>query len=105
MRDKIKMSLKEVYGDFSTYLENEYKEKIIEILINESWVNKRKWITFNQLIVEIKDSLNDELKVKELQYRLTDIENPTEVCISVLENIKKTTPELERLYLKIKNFS
>ena len=44
------------------------------------------------------------LKVKELQYKLTENTNPNEVCIEVLETVKERTPELERLYYKIKNF-
>jgi hypothetical protein len=44
------------------------------------------------------------LKVKELQYKLTEEENPREVIIEVIEDVKGLTPELERLYNKIKNF-
>ena len=44
------------------------------------------------------------LKVKELQYKLTENINPNEVCIEVIEALKDQSPELERLYYKIRNF-
>ena len=44
------------------------------------------------------------LKVKELQYRLTEEGNPNDVCIEVIEPVKDRSPELERLYYKIRNF-
>jgi hypothetical protein len=44
------------------------------------------------------------LKVKELQYRLTESVDPNEVCIAVIEDVKDQSPELERLYYKIRNF-
>ena len=45
------------------------------------------------------------LKVKELQYKLTeDNANPTMSCIDVLDSLKNRSEELERLYYKIKNF-
>ncbi len=44
------------------------------------------------------------LKVRRLQYNLTEDNNPRTVCIDVLNEIRKKTPELERLYHKIKNF-
>jgi hypothetical protein len=44
------------------------------------------------------------LKVKELQYKLTENSDPNEACIEVIETYNYKTPELERLYNKIKNF-
>ena len=104
IKTKIRESLKEQYGDFNTNLEHEYETKLTEILIIGDIDKKRAWLTYNQVILELKHTLKNMLKVKELQYKLTDDVNPNEVCISVIEDVKTQTPELERLYNKIANF-
>jgi hypothetical protein len=100
IRDK----LQEVYGPFETYLDNVYQEAIIEKLYNGDINSRREWVTYNQVLIEIKNSLKDAILIKELQYRLTDNEPPREVCIKFLDNLKHTNPELNRLYNKIRNF-
>ena len=104
IKTKIRVSLREQYGDFNTDLEHEYESKLTEILVIGDINNKRAWLTYNQVILELKHTLKDILKVRELQYRLTDNSDPNEVCISVIEEIKNKTEELERLYNKIANF-
>jgi hypothetical protein len=104
IKTKIRISLREQYGDFNTDLEHEYESKLTEILVIGDINNKRAWLTYNQVILELKHTLKNMLKVKELQYKLTDNVNPNEVCISVIEDVKTQTPELERLYYKIANF-
>lgn len=104
LKAKIRTVLKEHYGSFDSYLEHEYEIKITESLINGDLSKKLEWLTYNQVILELKHNLKDNLKVKELQYKLTDNTNPLNECIKVLEPIKNRTPELERLYNKIKNF-
>ncbi len=104
IKTKIRISLREQYGDFNTDLEHEYESKLTEILVIGDINNKRAWLTYNQVILELKHTLKNMLKVKELQYKLTDDANPNEVCISVIEDVKTQTPELERLYNKIANF-
>ncbi len=95
----------EVYGEpFKTYLENEYENKVIEVLVNGDLKSKREWVTYNQVIVELKHNIKDAMKVKELQYKLTDNIPPSQACIEVLCDIKNLTPELTRLYDKINNF-
>ena len=103
-RLKIKEALRECYGEFDTYLELEYENKITENLLNGSMSQKREWATYNQVILELKHSIKDNLKVKELQYRLTDKSNPGEVCIDVIRDIPQRSAELERLFNKIRNF-
>ena len=44
------------------------------------------------------------LRVKELQYKLTENLTPNIVCIEILKTIKNKTPELDRLYNKINSF-
>lgn len=104
LKVKIRKALRETYGEYETYLEQSYENIIIENLINGNKEKKKNWVTYNQVILELKHSLKDQLLVKELQYKLTDKLDPAEVCIEVLKNVQKMTPELERLYYKISNF-
>ncbi len=101
---KIRTVLNENYGSFNTYLENKYVERLTEQLSYQNTKTKKVWATYNQVILELKNNLKDSLKVQELQYRLTDKEDPKNACIDVLETVKDETPELERLYYKIRNF-
>jgi len=98
------MKLREVYGEFETFLEGAYENYITENISTSSIENREKWVTYNQVVVELKHNLKDMLKVKELQYKLTEYGNPKNACIEVLTDIHKLTPELDRLYQKISNF-
>lgn len=104
IKTKIRSALREQYGDFDTNLEHEYETKLTENLIIGDINKKRAWLTYNQVILELKHSLKNTIKVRELQYKLTDDSDPNEVCISVMEDVKNQTAELERLYNKIANF-
>lgn len=104
IKTKIRNVLTKHYGEFNTNLETEYQSKLTESLLIGNIEEKKAWITYNQVILELKHSIKDMLKVKELQYRLTESEDPNEVCIAVIEELKDRSPELERLYYKIKNF-
>ena len=99
---KIQEILKKHYGEFDTYLENKYEEKMVtELLLGDS--DKRFiWAVYNQVVLEVKNNLKDYLKVKELQYILTDDTDPRDNIIESIENIKEFTPELLRLYYTIK---
>ena len=101
---KIREKLREAYGSFDTYLEHQYEDKITENLFNGDYKVKSEWATYNQVILELKHNIKDALKVKELQYKLTDNVPPNEACIQVLKELKNLTPELSRLYNKINNF-
>ena len=104
LKGKIRKALRESYGDFSTNLEGAYRDRITEALLHENLNNKKEWATYNQVIIELKHNVKDNLLVRELLYRLTDIEDPNNACISVIKEVKTKTPELERLYHKIMNF-
>lgn len=104
LKDKIRSVLRNNYGSFNTYLEHKYENILTENLILGDYDKKIKWATYNQVILELKNNIKNMLIVKELQYKLTDNLDPNDVCISVLENIKNSNPELERLYHKINNF-
>ncbi len=104
LKQKIKDKLREVYGTFDTYLEVEYENLIIEKLLNGNWKHRRKWATYNQLVLELKNNINNMLKVRELQYSLTEDVLSKQKCLSIIEDIKKDSNELTRLYEKISNF-
>lgn len=101
---KIKEVLRKYYGEFETILEHQYEDAITEKLVDGPIEKRKAWATYNQVILELKHSLKDMLRVQELQYKLSDNIDPNEVIIEVIENIKTFTPELERLYWKVKNF-
>lgn len=104
LKAKIKEELRRHYGEFETILEHQYEDAIIEKLVVGPIEKRRAWATYNQIILEIKHSLKDNLKLKELLYKVSDQENPNDIIIEAIEDIKTFTPELERLYYKIKNF-
>lgn len=102
--NRIKSVLRERYGDFETFLEHEYEETITNKLMKEDFSVKDEWVTYNQVILELKNNVKNMILVKELQYRLTDNENPNLVCIDVIEKSSYNSPELSRLYQKIISF-
>lgn len=105
MKAKIKKALRNLYGDFNSLLEVEYEEKVTQNLLNENWGKKMEWATYNQIIFELKYSIKDEVKVKELQYWLTDKIDPKLVCIEIIKDVKNRSAELQRLYEKISTFN
>jgi len=104
LKEKIRLELEKVYGQYEKGLESTYSDKIIYEIMSNPYNEKLEWSTYNQVIIELKHNLSLRLKLKELLYRITDEENPTDACISVLEKITNKTPELIRLYEKVKTF-
>jgi len=103
-KERIKDILKKAYGDFASYLELKYEEKIIHYLLEGTAYEKYKWITYNQTLVELKNVVKDELKVKELLYKLTENTDANKACIEVLDKLTTKNKEINRLYNKIINF-
>ena len=104
LKSKIKDELRKRYGEFDTLLEHQYEKVITEKLFEGPIKDRKEWVTYNQVILEIKHTLKDMTKVKELLYKLSDNSEPNKVIIETIEDIKTFTPELERLYFKVKNF-
>ena len=104
IRGKIRQVLREQYGEFNTHLEHVYEETVTKKLSDKNIKNRKAWATYNQVVLELKHSLKDNLRVKELQYKLTEDSDPNQVCIDVINEVKNFSPELERLYYKIVNF-
>lgn len=103
MREKISIILRELYGPEITNLDKISIDVITEGLLLEEWFEKEKWATYNQVLLEIK-SLGNTLKTQELQYFMSDSDDPKNVCIDVINSIDNKTPELLRLLEKIKTF-
>lgn len=103
LKKKIRKVLRENYGNFDSYLEHKYEDVLTENLVSGTTKIRQAWVTYNQVILELKNTLKNMLKVKELQYKLTEESDPNDVCIEVISDIKDKTPELQRLYEKIKN--
>ena len=104
LKVKIRQVLNEQYGGFKSDLEHEYEIKLTENLMTKSIKKRKVWATYNQIILELKHSIKDMLKVKEIQYKLTDENSTNDSIVESVEGVKTFTPELERLYYKIKNF-
>jgi hypothetical protein len=104
LEDRIREVLRNHYGESNTMLEMEYEHKFIQTLMEGEDETRSKWATYNQVILEYKHHMKDINKVKELQYRLTDVEDPKQVCMDVIDDTQFKSPELQRLYEKIKNF-
>jgi hypothetical protein len=106
IRAKIRSTLREQYGEFETFLEHEYEDKVVASIATGNLRDKNAWATYNQVILELKHSIKDNLRtllIKELQYKLTDDIEPNKACIEVINKVKNKTPELERLYYKVLN--
>lgn len=104
LKSKIQKKLRDAYGSFDTYLEHVYEDKLTENLYSGNLKLKQEWMTYNQVILELKHNIKDAIRVKELQYKLTNDTLPNEACIEVINEIKNLSPELYRLYNKINNF-
>lgn len=102
---QIREVLVEHYGTFETDLEIQYESIIVSGLMEDSYATKLEWATFNQVVIELKNNLNELHLAQQLQYRLSELESPKNACIDVISNTKTRTPELQRLYEKITNFT
>jgi hypothetical protein len=99
---KIQKELESKYGEFETTLESQYKDKFIDNLINGKGKDRLFWTTYHQVILELRNNLCNDLKLKELMYYLT--EGDDVMCLKILESIDVKNKEIDRLYLKIKEF-
>jgi len=104
VKAKIRRILREHYGSFNTTLEKQYVNKIVSVLLESSDEIRHEWVTYNQVILELKNDLDYALTVKELLYRLTESCEPSKDCMCVIEKVGMLSPEMKRLYDKIKLF-
>lgn len=105
IKNKIKSVLTDNYGEFSSYLEKLYEEKLTEKLSSDYILDKKIWATYNQVVIELKVKFNNDLLLKEFLYIITDDNISNEAILFFIEKIENKTNELDRLYNKIKNFN
>jgi len=103
-RNHILTVLRSTYGDFNSQLEHQYSDTLISEISENKVSTVREWLTYHQVILELKNSPDTLNKSKELQYRISDGENPKSACMKIISEIKDCNPELKRLYEKINNF-
>lgn len=104
LRNRIREVLRENYGSFNSLVEQQYVDRITEIFLESNDTEKGEWATYNQVILEFKKTLKNNLKVEELQYRLAESNDPKDDCIKVMTNYETFSPEMQRLYDKINLF-
>jgi hypothetical protein len=63
IRNKIRLALREQYGEFNTNLEHEYENTLTEKLILGGIEDQGLGTTYNQVILELKNSLKNTLKL------------------------------------------
>ena len=85
----------EIFGK-QTRLEKQFSKIVVDGLIND---DSGYWSTFNSLKGEVVELL-DEVEIKELQTRVVEEENPTDVMNDICSRIEKT-PEIKRLLSKL----
>lgn len=90
-------------GSSVTTLELQYEDRLLNSIAFGGIESASKWLTYNQVIIELKKTNCNETRLKEILYRLTDGENPNDVFMSVLNGVVLNA-ELDRLYNKIINF-
>lgn len=94
----------EIFGK-QTRLEKQFSEIMVDGLSNDDVDVAHYWSTINSIVVNIKeDKLLDETSIKELQHRVVEGENPTEVINDICSRIKKPTSEVKRLLKKLNSF-
>lgn len=104
LKDKIRYYLIKEYGNFDSLLEKQYLSFITEKLSNsKTYCERIKWLSYNQVILEFKKNIKNDIKTKELQYIITDKEISYLDVKKVIEKYKNYNKEINRLYLKILN--
>lgn len=105
LKHRIEKELRSAYGgEFESYLEIRYKEIILKHLMSGDIELQMQWLTYNQVLVEIKNVIKDELRTKELLYMLTDVDLPNISCVKIIDKMETINDELVRLRNKIINF-
>jgi hypothetical protein len=86
----------ELFGK-ETRLEKQFSKIVVSGLCSDD--ESQYWSTFNALEIEVKDEI-DEVAIKELQTRVVEGENPTEVMNDICLRIEQNS-EIKRLLKKL----
>ncbi len=103
-KDLITKKLNEAYGGYKSKLEVDYFNKLTDNLMSGDINKQREWLTYNQVVLELKNTLNDIKSVEELQYYLYESVKPNITCVELLKKRNNLNDELVRLYNKILSF-
>lgn len=88
-----------------TRLEKQFSKIVVDGLTSDDDDVANYWSTFTALDSEIKDIIGSEdIIYKELQNRIIENENPTDVMNDVCSKLEKSTKELQRLLNKLNSF-
>ena len=87
----------EIFGK-QTRLEKQFSEIVVSGLVND---DTGYWSTFNALLIVLDQC--DEVTIKELQTRVVEGENPTEVMNDICLRIEQNS-EMKRLLKKLNSF-
>ena len=96
----------ELFGKDSN-LEKQFSDIVVAGLMSDDEDVAHFWSTFNAVKIYTKEGENQEL-IKELEYRITDGENPKKVILDIIDKIDlddefADTKEIIRLRDKIKD--
>jgi|LauGreDrversion4_2_1035121.scaffolds.fasta_scaffold298797_2 hypothetical protein len=94
----------QIFGK-QTRLEKQFSEIVVDGLSSDDVDVAHYWSTFDALVENITgDKLIDETTHKELQHRVVEGENPTEVMNDICSRINRPTSEIQRLLEKLNSF-
>ena len=80
-----------------TNLEKQFSKIVVDKLSGDNEIEAYKWATYNAILIELRELGEDEL-IKEIEYRITDGENPDKIFLRILSTHPKAeSPELQRL--------
>lgn len=89
--------MEEIFGK-KTRLEKQFSKIVVSGLVND---DTGYWSTFNALLIVLDQC--DEVTIKELQTRVVEGENPTEVMNDICLRIEQNS-EIKRLLKKLNSF-
>jgi hypothetical protein len=80
-----------------TNLEKQFSKIMVDKLSGDDEIESYKWESYNAILIEL-EKLGENKLVEEIEYRITDGENPDKLFLRILStNPKAESPELQRL--------
>jgi len=85
-----------------TNLEKQFSKIAVDGLSSTDDVISYKWSVYNSIMADLEDQ-RDFTSIKEIEYRVTDGEDPDKVFLDILKRIKRT-PKTDAAKKVIENF-
>jgi len=85
-----------------TNLQKQFSKIIVDKLNSDDEIEAYKWATYQAIIIELKE-IGEHKLIEEIEYRITDKENPINVFMDIIGRVEPT-PELYRLKNVLKDF-